>query len=175
MILTDITKSRINRPDSTIYDVKKSLIFHIKGTTTTNDGYYEYRLHTVGKAHFNLKCLICRKYLNIKHKNIEVVPHENKPNRWKIGSDVREEDLRDKSNYEEIFHQHTKRCRVTCVAQHIKNCSYSKFRPNKRRFRTDIVRQSLKFQGDTPNEIFKSVSRIPNVLPPAIDPEIHLN
>ena len=53
--------------------------------------------------------------------------------KWKIGSDVREEDIRDKSNYEEIFHQHTKQCRVTCVALHIKNCSYSKFRPNKRR------------------------------------------
>ena len=79
MILTDITKSRLNRPDSTIYDVRKSLIFHIKGTTTTNDGYYEYGLHTVGKAHFNLKCLNCSKYLIIKHKNIDVVPHENKP------------------------------------------------------------------------------------------------
>ena len=58
-ILTEITKRRLNRPDLTIYDVKKSLKFHIKGTTTTN--------------------------------------------------------LREKSNYEEIFHQHTKRCRVTCV------------------------------------------------------------
>ena len=79
MILTDITKSRLNRSDSTIYDVRKSLIFHIKGTTTTNDGYYEYGLHTVGEAHFNLKCLNCSKYLIIKHKNIDVVPHENKP------------------------------------------------------------------------------------------------
>ena len=44
---------------------------------------------------------------------IYVVPYEIKPYKWKIGSNVQEEDLQDKSNYDESFHIHSKRCRLT--------------------------------------------------------------
>ena len=98
----------------------------------TYDVYFEYRLHTANTVQFNLKCLKCGKYLTIKHKNIEVVSNENKPYRWKIGSNIREEDLQDKSNYNEIFHRHTKRCSVSCIAFLTKNIAYSKVGTNKR-------------------------------------------
>ena len=107
MFLKDITKSRLNREYSQIYDLRKSLIFHIQGNVRTNDGYFEYRLQTVGKKVFNICCLVCGKYLNIEHKNIEVIPHETKAKRWKISDRVREEDLRDKLNHGEIFHHHS--------------------------------------------------------------------
>ena len=84
--------------------------------------------------------MVCSKFFSIKHRNIAIIRHETKPKKWKISDDVREEDLRDKCNYGEIFHVHTNRCISGCVALHIKNCSYSRFRANKRRFRTNTVR-----------------------------------
>ena len=53
MFLKDITKSRFNREHSQIYDLRKSLIFHIQGNVHTNEDYFEYRLHTVDKTVFD--------------------------------------------------------------------------------------------------------------------------
>ena len=143
MHLIDITKGKYNRDSLDVVDVRMSVIFHRQGTTTSEEGLYEYKIQQIYPDHFNLQCLSCSKYIQIKHRGFEFHKNEEK-SLWKLGPNVTESDLLNAHNYTEVYHNHSKRCQTACNALHTNDCIVSKFRPSKRRFRTGIVRQAIK-------------------------------
>ena len=178
MILKFITKSAHNRGVSfPTKNSRNSLSFFIQGDVSGNNSLYEYHIQKINPNTFNIKCIKCHKYLILRNEGISVRSEitTSGEKRYVYDTNVTEEQLLDVKNYSNPYHHHNIMCTPNCRAKHTKNCEKKKFRPIERIFRTNMVRQCLKFKEDTPSEVFKIVTRLPNIIPTEIDPNLHYN
>ena len=178
MILKFITKSSHNR--GVIFlkkNSRNSLSFFIEGDVIGTNSLYEYHIQKINASTFNIKCIKCDRYLVLRNQGIPVLPDTTVSGQkcYVYDPNVTEEQLLNIENYSNPYHRHTLRCTPICRAKHTKNCEKRKFRHIQRIFRTNMVRQCLKFKEDTPMEVFKVVTRLPNIIPNGIDPNLHYN
>ena len=106
--LIEILSSQYNRKDEVRYN--RSMIFCIKNTK--NGKIAMFQLDRISKKNASLRCNTrhCGHRLSLEHK-IPTEEHGKKGR--KIAESVTKEELHDIKNWLKVFHDHSKRCRMT--------------------------------------------------------------
>ena len=144
MEIHDITKSSHNLRHP-VKQAKNAIVFHIKQVNDEDVKYYEFGINKVFEEKFSIRCKQCKCHIQLPNNGIEVEERRTGKSRtFAISSQASEEDLLEKNNYGEPFHEHNKKCQIKCTALHRRNCGMHKYQNVQRRFRTASVRNAIK-------------------------------